>query len=324
MSSALRLSIIAVLLLATAALGLIAFNMNAPKADRGRRSPACASGANNRRLFCRGASAAERHIGPRGGFHGALGAAGQRSGRRDSRYARLQGRTSRFTGPQVRRGRQLPSPCRTSCVRSDRGFLASVLAPDSRAISIKVDEESGVSGLIRPGDHVDVVLTQMFEKRIPHVAPSAKPFCAMFGSLRSTRRSCKAARRYASKGATGASMAQTVSLELTPEQVKKITVAKQLGKLSLAVRAAVDRVERAGQRRRVELRRVAGTRPPECGRRPAAAIAVHVRRRGQAIHGQKAGHDDTDARLSRTVDAADSSGGWWLAKRRRNVDEHGR
>ena len=34
----------------------------------------------------------------------------------------------------------------------DRGFLASVLAPDTRAISIKVDAESGVSGLIWPGD----------------------------------------------------------------------------------------------------------------------------------------------------------------------------
>jgi pilus assembly protein CpaB len=31
-----------------------------------------------------------------------------------------------------------------------------------------------------------------------------------------------------------------VSLELAPEQVKKITVAEQLGKLSLAVRSAVD------------------------------------------------------------------------------------
>ena len=31
-----------------------------------------------------------------------------------------------------------------------------------------------------------------------------------------------------------------MSLELAPEQVKKITVAEQLGKLSLAVRSAVD------------------------------------------------------------------------------------
>jgi pilus assembly protein CpaB len=35
-------------------------------------------------------------------------------------------------------------------------------------------------------------------------------------------------------------LAQTVSLELTAEQVKQVTVAKQLGTLSLAVRAAVD------------------------------------------------------------------------------------
>jgi pilus assembly protein CpaB len=33
---------------------------------------------------------------------------------------------------------------------------------------------------------------------------------------------------------------QTVSLQLAPEQVKKITVAKQLGTLSLAIRSAVD------------------------------------------------------------------------------------
>ena len=46
----------------------------------------------------------------------------------------------------------------------DRGFLASVLAPDSRAISIKVDADSGVSGLIWPGDYVDVVLTQVIDK----------------------------------------------------------------------------------------------------------------------------------------------------------------
>jgi pilus assembly protein CpaB len=34
-------------------------------------------------------------------------------------------------------------------------------------------------------------------------------------------------------------------LELTPEQVKKISVAKQLGTLSLAVRAAVDQWDKA-------------------------------------------------------------------------------
>ena len=38
---------------------------------------------------------------------------------------------------------------------------------------------------------------------------------------------------------------QTVSLQLAPEQVKKITVAKQLGTLSLAIRSAVDQQDTA-------------------------------------------------------------------------------
>ena len=45
--------------------------------------------------------------------------------------------------------------------------------------------------------------------------------------------------------ATAGKLAQTVSLQLAPEQVKKITVAKHLGKLSLAIRAAVDQQDTA-------------------------------------------------------------------------------
>ena len=44
----------------------------------------------------------------------------------------------------------------------------------------------------------------------------------------------------ATNNATAGKVAQTVSLQLAPEQVKKITVAEHLGKLSLAVRSAVD------------------------------------------------------------------------------------
>ncbi len=42
----------------------------------------------------------------------------------------------------------------------DRGFLAAVLAPGTRAVSIGVDSVTGVAGLIWPGDRVDVILTQ--------------------------------------------------------------------------------------------------------------------------------------------------------------------
>jgi Flp pilus assembly protein CpaB len=42
----------------------------------------------------------------------------------------------------------------------DRGFLAAVLDPDMRAVSVPVDEASSNAGLIFPGDRVDLILTQ--------------------------------------------------------------------------------------------------------------------------------------------------------------------
>ena len=45
----------------------------------------------------------------------------------------------------------------------------------------------------------------------------------------------------AANNAAAGKVAHTVTLQLAPEQVKKVTVAGQLGKLILAVRSAVDR-----------------------------------------------------------------------------------
>ena len=42
----------------------------------------------------------------------------------------------------------------------DHGFLAAVLAPGMRAVTVGVDVVSGSDGLIWPGDSVDVLLTQ--------------------------------------------------------------------------------------------------------------------------------------------------------------------
>ena len=76
MSSTLRLSIIMVLLLATAALGLIAYNMNLPKQVPVVQVTENGAGASHCRVLCRGTSATERYIGPRRRFHSTLGAVG--------------------------------------------------------------------------------------------------------------------------------------------------------------------------------------------------------------------------------------------------------
>lgn len=120
----------------------------------------------------------------------------------------------------------------------DRGFLASVLAPDTRAISISVDPESGVSGLIWPGDYVDVVLTQMNDSR-PDVRASLAGETVLH-NVRIIAIDQDIVQGAQGNNSTASKDTHTVSLQLSPDQVKKIAFAKDLGKLSLAVRAAVD------------------------------------------------------------------------------------
>src|SRR6202051_3373971 len=166
MSSALRLSIIMVLLLATTAFGLIAYNMSRPKAQvpgqvtenvqRPEKAPA---------PLTVGYFAAVRPL-PRGTLardedftvRSVPASEGIPAGAiLDTPDAKIG-----LRGALVRNFIDTGSPVTSKDILRprERGFLASVLAPDSRAISINVDAASGVSGLIWPGDYVDVVLTE--------------------------------------------------------------------------------------------------------------------------------------------------------------------
>lgn len=241
MSSALRLSIIMVLLLATTALGLIGYNLNQPKqvpvqlTEQGPAAPATVGYFVAARPLPKGTLARDedftvRLVPPDRVPGGAI----------------LETPESKIglPGALVRKFVDAGSPITLQDILRprDRGFLASVLAPDSRAVSIKVDEESGVSGLVRPGDHVDVVLTQVFEKADPARRALSE---TVLRNVRVVAIDQELAQGGRAPGTIATKPAQTVSLELTQEQVKKITVARQLGTLSLAVRAAVEQWDKA-------------------------------------------------------------------------------
>jgi Flp pilus assembly protein CpaB len=111
------------------------------------------------------------------------------------------------------------------------------LEADKRAISIEVDAESGVSRLIWPGDHVDVVLTQEIDKDNPRRTMSE----TILQNVRviAIDQEIEQGQSASANNATGAPSKppkHPVSLELKPEEVQKITVAKKLGTLSLAIR----------------------------------------------------------------------------------------
>jgi pilus assembly protein CpaB len=118
----------------------------------------------------------------------------------------------------------------------DHGFLAAVLRPGMRATTIGVDAVSGTAGLIWPGDHVDVILTQVTDDQTLPVSRRASAE-SVLGDVRVI-----AIDQQMMQGATGTSTDQgtthTVTLEVTEAQAERAALAARLGHLSLIVRAA--------------------------------------------------------------------------------------
>jgi pilus assembly protein CpaB len=142
----------------------------------------------------------------------------------------------------------------------ERGFLAAVLPPDKRSISVAVDEVTGNAGLIFPGDHVDVIVTHAdtqaetparqvlgqtvlenlrvlavdqalrgpTEERVPEAAKEAKGVGSTSGPPQQTPQANQQQRR---------ATARTVTLEVTSREAEVVAVAVNLGKLTLALRS---------------------------------------------------------------------------------------
>ena len=262
MSSTLRLSIITVMLLATAALGLIGYNMNLPKSvvqvteNTPEPPPAPPPAPITVGYFVAahplpaGTLAREedftvRSVSPDRVPSGAIIDTPEvRIGLRGSLVRTFLDTGSLVTSQNVLRPR-------------DRGFLASVLAPGTRAISINVDAESGVSGLIWPGDYVDIVLTHSATPTVKANKPSSdgdtsasppSPPGLSETVLRNVRIIAidqEIMQGVPANNATAGKETHTVSLQVAPGQVETITVAQHLGKLSLAARA-VEQQETVG------------------------------------------------------------------------------
>jgi pilus assembly protein CpaB len=118
----------------------------------------------------------------------------------------------------------------------DHGFLAAVLRPGMRATTVGVDAVSGTAGLIWPGDHVDVILTEVTDDT---TLPAARRASAetVLGDVRVI-----AIDQQLMQGAAGSptdqTTARTVTLEVTEVQAERVALAARLGHLSLIVRAA--------------------------------------------------------------------------------------
>lgn len=103
--------------------------------------------------------------------------------------------------------------------------LTSRLSKGKRAFAIKVDVASGVSGFVQPGDNVDVYWTG-----------STQGNNGDFTQLIETTVQVVAVDQAAnSDRATSATIARTVTVEATPQQVARLAQAQATGRLALSL-----------------------------------------------------------------------------------------
>lgn len=133
------------------------------------------------------------------------------------------------------------------------GVLAALLRPGMRAISIPISEITGAGGFILPGDFVDILLTRQItieeiDEKTGDVSKATR--------LNQTDTIMKTVRVLAidqqlNETENAASVGNSATLELTPEQAELITLTRQLaqqerGFLTLSLRSFKEMVDEYG------------------------------------------------------------------------------
>ncbi|MEI7712663.1 MAG: Flp pilus assembly protein CpaB [Rhodospirillales bacterium] len=118
---------------------------------------------------------------------------------------------------------------------TDHGFMAAALGQGMRAVTIGVDATSGSAGLVWPGDRVDLTLTQTLTDPALPIGRRVSAETILTDSR------VIAIDQQLMQGAaptgSGDGQGRTVTLEVQPEDVQRVSVAMRLGRRSLSVRA---------------------------------------------------------------------------------------
>lgn len=109
--------------------------------------------------------------------------------------------------------------------------LTVLLTPGNRAIAIKVDEIVGVSGFIAPNDRVDIIAT---------VTPIGAAGGERISKIVLQNKRVLSVAQDVEKKDGKPQLARSITLELTPEETEKLSVASQEGSLILSLRGLGD------------------------------------------------------------------------------------
>ena len=113
-----------------------------------------------------------------------------------------------------------------------QGFMAAVLSPGNRAVSININSKSGISGFVFPGDMVDILLTHevQFEENGEPV-PSQVTETVM-KDIR-----VLAIDTLMNNETNTPAIGKIATFEVTPKQAEKIALISRMGEISLSLRS---------------------------------------------------------------------------------------
>jgi pilus assembly protein CpaB len=116
--------------------------------------------------------------------------------------------------------------------------LAASIEPGKRAIAVPFTDASGVAGLIQPRSHVDVIFTRAGQSA-DAVATTVLEDVIVLAIGRNTE-STSAAATAQQIGQTARPTTQSATLLVTPDQARRLELAKNQGKVSLTLRNPTD------------------------------------------------------------------------------------
>jgi len=117
--------------------------------------------------------------------------------------------------------------------------LSFLLQPGKRAVTIAVNEVSGIAGLVKPGDRVDVMGTFDLQGAVGQEKTSITSLLIQNADVLSIDQSTSPDAGNSQDGKKAAA-AHTITLSVTPEQAQPLILCSEKGSIRLLLRPATD------------------------------------------------------------------------------------
>lgn len=118
-------------------------------------------------------------------------------------------------------------------VESMANHFSSVIKPGDVAVTMQVDQLNSISGMIVPGDRIDILMTLSDSAANPQIRPLLSNVLVM-----ATGQRTRGVRAQAGQQANDLANYSDVTLELSPLDAQRLNVGRKVGELSVWLRRA--------------------------------------------------------------------------------------